>query len=234
MEGYRRGAMVASSPDFPKSGIVRELLGAGQFLRKKHPAVYQRYRCVGSSPMKPAFCLIAASLVACACSVYAMANRVDGIISLTRSFSLNGRWYSVGKPSGSDSLIREALTKRGFDVTRIPQETEDQGDISLDTLSEQYSKIDRFRPYSFPFLFQARNSLQMESDAGVIDITYGNVSRKGNYARKNLAAKGWKIAETGKSARPVSIATNSKGRETFIVFLEENEGTCLFIRQLEK
>jgi hypothetical protein len=184
--------------------------------------------------MKPVFCLIAASLVACAYSVYAVAHRVDGIISTTRSFSLNGRWYSVGKPSGSDSLIREELTKRGFDVSRIPQETGDPGDFFLDTLSEQSSKNNRSRPYSLPFFFRAKNNLQMESDAGIIDITYGNVSPKGSYARKDLAAKGWKIVETGKSAGPVSIATISKGRETSIVFLEEKEGGCLFIRQFEK
>lgn len=184
--------------------------------------------------MKHVFCLIAASLIACAYSVYATAHRVDGITSITRSFSLNGRWYSVGKPSGSDSLIREVLTRRGFDATRIPQETGDPGDIFLDTLSEQDSKTNRFRPYSLPLFFRAKNSLQMESDAGAIDITYGNVSPKGSYARKDLAAKGWRIAETGKSAGAVSIATISKGRETFIVFLEEKEGNCLFIRQLEK
>jgi hypothetical protein len=85
-----------------------------------------------------------------------------------------------------------------------------------------------------PFSFRGKNSLQMESDAGIIDITYGNVSSKGSGARKGLAANGWKIAETVNSAGPVSIATISKGRETFIVFLEENEGACLFIRQLEK
>lgn len=184
--------------------------------------------------MKPVFCLIAASLVACAYSVYAVAHRGDGILSTTRSFSLNGRWYSVGKPSGSDSLIRGELTRRGFDVTRIPLETGNPGDFFLDALSEQSSRINRSRLHSLPFSFRAKNSLQMESDAGIIDITYGNVSPKGSHAKGDLAAKGWKIVETGKSAGPVSIATISKGRETSIVFLEEKEGGCLFIRQLEK
>jgi len=184
--------------------------------------------------MKPVFCLISVSLVACAYSVFAMATRVDGIISHSRSFSLNGRWYSVGKPAGIESIIREELTRRGFDVTRLPGETGVTDDISLDTLSEQSSGTTRSRPYSLPFYFRAENSLQMESDGGIIVITYGNVSPKGSYARKILAAKGWKIAETGKSAGPVSVATISKGRETFIVFLEEKEGACLLIRELEK
>jgi len=184
--------------------------------------------------MKPVLCLIAASLAACAYSVYAMAHRVDGIISNTRSFSLNGRWYSVGNRSGIDSLIREELTRRGFDVARIPLEPGDPGDLFLDTLSEQPSQNHRSRPYSLPLPFRAKNSLQMESGEGIIDITYGNVLPKGSHATKDLAAKGWKIVETGKSAGPVSIATISKGRETSIVFLEEKEGGCLFIRQLEK
>ena len=184
--------------------------------------------------MRLALCLIAATLTVCAYSVYAMTTHIDGIFSITRSFSLNGKRYSVGKPSGIDALIREELTRRGFDVPQIPQATEDPDDFYIDTLTEQSFRNTRSRPHSLPFFFRAENSLQMESDAGIVDITHGNVSPRGSYARKELAAKGWEIAEIGKSAGPVSIATTHNGRETFIVFLEEKEGACLFIRQLEK
>lgn len=183
--------------------------------------------------MKPVPCLVTASLIAAAFSVYALPHRMDRILSATRSFSWDGKWYSVGKPSSGDSLIRKELSRRGFDITRIPQETTEPGVDLVDTLSEiPPKKHPRLIP--FPSTFRAENSLQMESVAGFIDITYGNVSPKGGYAKKELAAKGWKFVEMDEPARPFCIATIRKGRETSIVLLEEKEGSCLFLRQLEK
>lgn len=184
--------------------------------------------------MKTVLFLIAASLVAFAYSEYAFPHRTGGMISATRSFSLNGRWYSVGNPSRSNTLIRDELAKWGFDVTRIPRETWDSNDLFLDLLSELPSKKNRSRHTSFPLPFRAKNELQMESDAGVVEITYGNVSLKGSRAAQELAANGWKIAETGKSTGPGFLATIRNGRETSIAFLEKDESGCLFIRQWEK
>lgn len=184
--------------------------------------------------MKVVLCIIAASLVACAYSVYAVPHRVDGILSTTRSFSLNGRWYSVDKPAGSDTIIRDEVTRKGVDLARIPRESGDPEDFLLDPLTERSPKKDRSLPCSLPSSFRARNSLQLESEAAILDITCGTVSPKGNLSMKELAATGWKIAETGNSPGAVSVATIRKGRETSIVFLEEKEGSCLFLRQLEK
>ncbi|MGZ9251784.1 MAG: hypothetical protein ACXW4F_06375 [Candidatus Deferrimicrobiaceae bacterium] len=74
----------------------------------------------------------------------------------------------------------------------------------------------------------------MESGDASIDITYGTISLRNGYAGKALAAAGWEVTETEEPGRPFRIATLREGRETTIVFLEEKEGNCLFIRRREK
>ena len=78
------------------------------------------------------------------------------------------------------------------------------------------------------------NSLQMESEDESIDITYGrNEAAKGS-ARERLVAEGWTVVGMEGEASPFSMGTIRRGRETSIVFLEEKEGGCLFVRRLEK
>ena len=183
--------------------------------------------------MKAVSCLVAASLLAGAFSVYALPKRPGEAISPTRSFSLNGRWYSVGKPAEAGFLLGEELRKRGPTVPERSRETADPDGCVVDTLSEIPSKS-RSRPDPVPPGFRAENSLQMESGDASIDITYGTISLRNGYAGKALAAAGWEFTESEEPGRPFRIATLREGRETTIVFLEEKEGNCLFIRRREK
>lgn len=183
--------------------------------------------------MKTVSCLVAASLLAGAFSVYALPKRPGVAISPTRSFSLNGRSYSVGKPAEAGSLLREELRKRGLSVPELSRETAGPDGCLVDTLSETPSKS-RSRPIPLPPGFRAENSLQMESGDGSIDIAYGTFSLNNGSARKALADAGWEFTEPEESGRPFRIATLRKGRETTIVFLEEKERACLLIRRREK
>jgi hypothetical protein len=183
--------------------------------------------------MKAVKCLVAASLLAGAFSVYALPGRSGWAISSTRSFSLNGRWYSVGKPAEADSLLREELHKRGLTVPDLSREAADPDAIIVDALAETPSNF-RSRPISLPHGFRAESSLQMESGDGSVDITTGNAPMKNGSARKALADAGWEFTDTEEPERPFRIATLRKGRETAIVLLEKKEGNCLFIRRREK
>ena len=183
--------------------------------------------------MKPVAGLIATLLVAGAFSVYAFSLRSNGFLSATRFFSLNGNWYSVGKPSSGNSLLREELRKQGIDIGRIPRDPLDSDDCVLDMLSEIPPRI-RSRSSPLPSCLRVENSMGMESGLGFLDITSGKISPKGTYARKNLAAQGWTFVDRKERATPVCIGTIRNGRETAIVFLEENEGDFLYIRQMEK
>ena len=184
--------------------------------------------------MKTVSVLIAFSLIVSAFSVYAVPPRIGAVFSPTRSFSLNGRWFSVGKPSRIDTVLQDELTKRGLDISRIRQEPEYPNDTIIDTLSELPSNNIQSRFSSVPVLFSEKNTLRAVSDAGIVNITIGNVSTGGNLTRKKLLAKGWKIVETGKASAPGFMATTRSGRETSVVFLEEKTGDCLYIRRLEK
>lgn len=186
----------------------------------------------GSYPLKPVASLIATLLVAGAFSVYAFPLRINGYLSATHFFSLDGNWYSVGKPSSGNSLLREELRKQGIDIGRIPRDPLDSGDCVLDMLSEIPPRK-RSRSSPLPSCLRVENSMGMESGLGFLDITSGKIS-KGTYARKNLAAQGWTFVDRKERATPVCIGTIRNGRETAIVFLEENEGDFLYIRQLEK
>ena len=183
--------------------------------------------------MKPVTSFIAALLVAGAFSVYAFPLRIDGLLSATRFFSLDGKWYSVGKPSSGNSLLREELRKQGIDIGRIPRVPPDSGDCVLDILSEIPARM-RSRSSPLPSCLRVENNMGMESGLGFLGIRSGKISPKGTYARKILAAQGWTFVDRKERATPICIGTIRNGRETAIVFLEENEGDFLYIRQLEK
>lgn len=180
--------------------------------------------------MKTVSCLVAASLLAGAFSVHALPRRSGGAISSTRSFSLNGRWYAVGKPAEADILPGEALRKRGLTIPESSREAADPYGTVIDPLTETPPNF-RSRPISLPPGFRAESSLQMESGNGSIDITTGHSSLENGSARKTLADAGWEFTETEEPGRPFRIATLQEGRETTIVLLEKEEGNCLFIRR---
>jgi len=172
-------------------------------------------------------------LTAGALSVYAFPLRVNGLVDSTRSFSLDDQWYSVGKTSSGNSVLREELRKQGIDSGRIPREPLVSGDCILDILSK-VPPIMRSRSFPLPSCLHVEDNMEMESGLGFLDITTGKISSNGRRARMELAAKGWTFVDIKENAKRVSIGTIRTGRETAIVFLEENEGDFLYFRQREK
>ena len=191
------------------------------------------YRFPGGYPLKPFGSFVAALLTAGALSVYAFPFRVTGLLTATRSFSLDRKWYSVGNTSSGNSVLREELRKRGIDTGRIPREPLISGDCVLDVLSEESSRI-RSSSFPLPSCLHVEDNMEMETGLGFLDITTGKFSPNGGHARKELAAKGWTFVDISERTGPVSIGRIRGGRETAIVFLEEKEGDFLYFRQREK
>jgi hypothetical protein len=187
----------------------------------------------GSYPLKPIGCLIAALLTAGALSAYALPLRVQGLLTATRYFSLDRKWYSVGNTSGGNSVLREELRKRGIDSGRISPEPLISEDCVLDKLSEEPSRV-QSHPFSLPSCLHVEDNMEMDTGFKFLDITAGKISPNGRHARKELAAKGWTFVDVKEHTGPVSIGTFRGGRETAIVLLEEKEGTFLYFRQREK
>src|SRR3990170_5277100 len=122
--------MVGDSEYPSKNGVARGLLGESNFFGEKRPAMDPGGCPAGSHPMKSLLCLVIASLLAGALSVHALPWGPGETVSAARAFSLNGKWYSVGKPVNSDSLLRGELSKRGIDIPRILREPKDRGGVS--------------------------------------------------------------------------------------------------------
>lgn len=193
----------------------------------------QRDCSLGGCPLKPSAILITALLVSGALSVYAFPLRINGLLSGTRFFSLDGKWYSVGKTSSINSLLREELRKQGIDVNRFQQLLFDSDKLDLDILSK-ISPRSRSRSSLLPSCLHVENNMGMETGLGFLDIISGKIAPKGTYARKVLAAKEWTFVHMDDHAAPLWIGSIRDGRETAIVFLEEKEGNFLYVRQLEK
>jgi hypothetical protein len=209
------------------------LLGKRHFLRKTCAPMGPRYCAPGGYPLKSFGSYIAALLTAGAISVYAFPTRVSGLLTTTRSFSLDGQWYSVGKASAGNSVLREELRKQGIDSGRIPREPLVSGNCILDILSEESPRM-RSRSFLLRSGIHVENNMEMESGLGFLDIISGKISPNGRHAREELADKGWTFVDIKEHTTPVSIGTIRAGRETAIVFLEENEGDFLYVRQREK
>jgi len=191
------------------------------------------YRSPRSYPLKSFGIFIAALLTAGALSVYAFPLRVNELLTATHYFSLDRKWYSVGKTSSGNAVLREEFRKRGIDTGRIPREPLVSGDYILNILSEEPSRM-RSRSFYLTSCLHVEDNMEIETGLGFLDITTGKISPNGRHASKELAAKGWTFVDIPKHAGPVSIGTIRGGRETAIVFLEEKEGDFLYVRQREK
>jgi hypothetical protein len=73
----------------------------------------------------------------------------------------------------------------------------------------------------------------MESDSGPVDLAVGFMEVHGRSVRAQLPSSGWKVIEDGPDHDQPAVATMKKGRETFIVFLEEKKGKFLLVRKRE-
>jgi hypothetical protein len=191
------------------------------------------FRSPRSYPLKPFGSCIVVLLTAGALSVYAFPLRVNRLLTTTRYFSLDSKWYSVGKSSSGDSVLREELRKRGIDSDRIPRKSFVSGDFVLNILSEEPPRK-RSRSFPLPSCLHVEDNMEIETGLGSLDITTGKISPNGRHASKELAAKGWTFVDISEHAGPVSIGTIRGGGETAIVFLEEKQGDFLYVRQREK
>jgi hypothetical protein len=162
----------------------------------------------------------------------ALSEKSRNIDSLTGAFVIDGKRYLLEKSAGNDaSLIHGELLRRGIDV---PLRSLDQptGSSIPGVLREEV------RPGSIPDISMppgliAHHSMIMESETGPIAIAMGVTDPRGAKTRDRLAANGWECLLPANGREQVAIATLKKGKETFIVFLEEKKGKFLFVRKME-
>lgn len=183
--------------------------------------------------MKPVFFLVAVLLVAGAFTGSALPRNAGNVGSATRAFSLDGEWYSVGKPSDSGFVLRKKLQAMNLDLSRVPPDVLAPGSLAVDVLSEIPANRTS-EPIPLSSFLRQEHDLQLASGNRHVGISFGKISGSRDQAKKSLARSGWKLAGTEKSGDPFSVATIRNERETSIVLLEEKEGSYLLLRQLEE
>jgi hypothetical protein len=162
----------------------------------------------------------------------ALSEKVRNVNSSTRAFAINGKRYLVEKSAGNDaSLIHRELLRQGLDVPLaiLGQPTNPHFSDALreDALTNSIPDI------PLPPGLRAEHSMIMESETGPVALALGVMDSSGPQARDRLAASGWECIEAVNGHENVAVATLKKGRETFIVFLEEKKGKFLFARKME-
>lgn len=232
----RRAGLATDGSPISEGEPSRELLGREDDIGVRYPASGRRARRAWRGPLKPLVRLLAIPVVGCAISAFAMA-RAAGLTAFgTRAFFFEGRWYAVGQRTTAESVLRNELAKAGYELPRETEDSRDRLDCEIDALSSTAPKIGP-RPLHLPSglgRFHAADSLRTESATHTVDIASGTVEAKIWRIRNALIAAGWHVAQSGQPGEPYCIATMNRGRETSIVVLEEDKGSVLVLRQMEK
>jgi hypothetical protein len=154
------------------------------------------------------------------------------VFSSTRSFTIDGKKYRVENSPGNDfSLIRKELLRQGIDPP-LP-DVRQEGTPFVNDAAREVSGSTSNPSVPLPHGLHAEHFLQMESETGPVALVLGTMVDASSQIRRQLSALRWECVESGSGPAPVVVATMRKGRETFIVLLEEKEGKFLLVRRME-
>ncbi len=173
-----------------------------------------------------------ASLLLALLALPAMAGKHIGLFASTKEFSIDGNAFRVKQSAADDfSLIRRELSRRGIDAP-LPDGVEPSHPVLHAALQESAAKT-AAAPLPLPSGLHAEHFIRLESDSGTVDLAFGGLDIGVSQVRSRLSGSGWVFRETGNAAPPAVVATRNKGRETFIVILEEKTGKFLFARKMD-
>lgn len=163
----------------------------------------------------------------------AMPEQRQKLLSSTKTFLIDGQRYRVEKSAGGDlDLIRRQLAQRGWDlpapVTRDPGPA---NPIYSDSLRMEGDAA----PHSLaiPDGLHTEHILRMESASGPIDLVEGSMDAIPPPIHNRMRECGWTFIDAGQVRDPLSLAILNKGRETFLVLLDEKERKFLLVHRME-
>jgi hypothetical protein len=161
----------------------------------------------------------------------ATAEKHGGLFSSTKEFSIDGNAFRVEQSDEDDfSLIRRELSRRGIDAP-LPDAVGPSRAIQTALLKSTAETA--APPLPLPSGLHAQHFIRLKAGHGTIDIAFGELDISASKVRSRLSGSGWEIRETGNAGAPSAVATRNKGRETFIVILEEKKGNFLFARKMD-
>jgi len=153
-------------------------------------------------------------------------------VSSTKGFIIDGKRFLVEESAGNElAVLSRELARHGINVP-LSGETSASHPFFADALREVADTISP-PALSLPKGFRPERTMRLETGTGAIDISFGRIEVSGRMAQDRLSASGWECVARDGIPSATSIATQKKGRETAIVFLEEKEGKFLLVRRLE-
>lgn len=165
-------------------------------------------------------------------SLPALSGKNQKKLFTTKAFTIDGQRFLLEKSAGDDiSLILRELARKGFEIP-LSCSSQPSNPYLVDALRED-ARTSPMPNLHFPHGLRAEHVMHMESEAGPIALAYGVMDPRGPEIRQRLSASGWQCIEAGHGQEQVAVATLKKGRETFIVFLEEKEGKFLLAHRME-
>jgi hypothetical protein len=155
------------------------------------------------------------------------------ILSTTKTFFIDGQRFHLEKSAGGDTdLIRRQLTRLGCELPdSVPGDRRSPRPIYEDFLRTEGNASPP--SVAIPEGLHAEHLLRMESESGPLDLAAGSLNAIQPFVRNRMRERGWKFIESGRFRDPVSLATLKKGRETFLVLLDEKERKFLLVRRME-
>lgn len=154
------------------------------------------------------------------------------MISSSKAFFINGKRYLIEKAAGEDvSLIHRELLRHGWDV-HIPGNSRPGNPYFEDALREDDGAATS-APIAIPQGLHPEHVVQMVSDSGPVELAVGSMGARGPSPRIRLPESEWKHIESDHVKNPIAVAIRKKGKETFLVFLEEKRGKFLLMRKPE-
>jgi hypothetical protein len=166
-------------------------------------------------------------------AVPALSLTVAPLFSSTRGFSLDGERYVLERSGEGDfSLVRRELARSGIRVPPFEADIPPHPALAF-ALRREGRETVRWRN-RLPAGFEIRHSLVLHSPEGPVGISFGASAQRYDASRRRLAANGWTCDELEGGGKRRCLATRSSGKESTLVFLEEEEGRFLAVRRLER
>ncbi len=180
----------------------------------------------------PAALFTALALLAAA--VPALSSRKAGPLSRAKSCVIDGRRYVLEPCAESDlDRVRREVQRLGVDAP-LPGASSPPSPAFREAVVKE-SAGGNVPPFPLPQGFRTERVLRTVSDSGAVDLAFGSFGRKGSSPIEHLRAARWECLPVMKAGGGVSAAaTLTKGKETYLVLLEEKEGRFLVFRRLEK
>lgn len=160
--------------------------------------------------MKPTPLLATATLLLCVLALPALSDRRK-TLSSTEAFLIDGKRYLLEKPARKEIASANPI----FDgaLREVDGTTSSSSGLPV------------------PKGLRPEHVVQMVSDSGPVELAVGSIEDRVASVQNRLPKSGWKFIDLPRSPEPVAAATFSKGKESYVVFLDEKSGKFLLVRK---